>query len=87
MSAFPAPCTGRVFAAYNGIRNTAEVGAFAAGGLLVTAIGPRGTLAYAAGISALAGLLGLLILLRMHSGWVPSSLIGAPAGAADSSSS
>ena len=30
---------GRAFAAYNGIRNTAELGAFAAGGLLVAAIG------------------------------------------------
>ena len=31
---------GRVFAAYNGIRNSAELGAFAAGGLLVALIGP-----------------------------------------------
>ena len=30
---------GRAFAAYNGIRNSAELGAFAAGGLLVAAIG------------------------------------------------
>ena len=46
---------GRAFAAYNGIRNGAELGAFAAGGLLVAAIGPAGTLAYAGGLSALAG--------------------------------
>ena len=36
---------GRAFAAYNGIRNAAELGAFAAGGVLVAAIGARGTLA------------------------------------------
>ena len=69
---------GRAFAAYNGIRNTAELGAFAAGGLLVAAIGARGTLAYAGGLSALAGLLGLLALLRMNRGWVPTGPVGAP---------
>ncbi len=57
---------GRAFAAYNGIRNTAELGAFAAGGLLVAAIGARGTVAYAGGLSALAGALGLVVLLRMR---------------------
>ena len=67
---------GRVFAAYNGIRNTAELGAFAAGGLLVVAIGPRATLAYAGGLSALAGLVGLLVLLRMYRGWVPTGPVG-----------
>ncbi len=56
---------GRAFAAYNAIRNTAELGAFAAGGLLVATIGARGTLAYAGGLSALAGLVGLLALLRL----------------------
>lgn len=82
----PGRLHGRVFAAYNGIRNAAEVGAFAAGGVLVTAIGPRGTLAYAGGISALAGLVGLLVLLRMYGGWVSSGPIGPPAGAAGGSS-
>ena len=76
---------GRVFAAYNGIRNSAELGAFAAGGLLVAAIGPRGTLAYAGGLSALAGLVGLLVLLRMYRGWVPTGPIGPAAGAAGGS--
>ena len=69
---------GRAFAAYNGIRNTAELGAFAAGGLLVAAIGARGTLAYAGGLSALAGLVGLLALLRMNRGWVPAGPVGPP---------
>jgi Major Facilitator Superfamily len=77
---------GRVFAAYNGIRNSAELGAFAAGGLLVAAIGPRGTLGYAGGLSALAGVVGLLVLLRMYGGWVPMGPIGPPAGAAGGSS-
>ncbi len=72
---------GRVFAAYNGIRNSAELGAFAAGGLLVAVIGPRGTLGYAGGLSALAGIIGLLVLLRMYRGWVPTGPIGPPAGA------
>jgi hypothetical protein len=70
---------GRAFAAYNGIRNSAELGAFAAGGLLVALIGARGTLAYAGGLSALAGLVGLLVLLRMNRGWVPTGPIGPPA--------
>jgi hypothetical protein len=69
---------GRAFAAYNGIRNSAELGAFAVGGLLVAAIGARGTLAYAGGLSALAGLVGLLVLLRMYGGWVPTGPVGPP---------
>jgi len=69
---------GRAFAAYNGIRNSAELGAFAAGGVLVALIGARGTLAYAGGLSALAGLIGLLGLLRMYRGWVPTGPIGPP---------
>jgi len=67
---------GRAFAAYNGIRNTAELGAFAAGGLLVAAIGARGTLAYAGGLSALAGVVGVIALLRMNRGWVPTGPVG-----------
>jgi MFS family permease len=69
---------GRAFAAYNGIRNTAELGSFAAGGLLVAAIGARGTLAYAGGLSALAGAIGLLALLRMYRGWTPTGPVGPP---------
>lgn len=61
----PETLHGRAFAAYHAIRNTAELGAFAAGGLLVAAIGPRGTLLYAGGLSALAGLVGLLALVRL----------------------
>ena len=70
---------GRAFAAYNGIRNSAELGAFAAGGVLVAAIGARGTLAFAGGLSALAGALGLLVLLRRYRGWVPTGPVGSSA--------
>ena len=68
---------GRVFAAYNGIRNSAELGAFAAGGLLVAVVGARGTLAYAGCLSAAAGLAGLLLLLRLTRG---ARLPGSAAG-------
>jgi Na+/melibiose symporter-like transporter len=67
---------GRAFAAYNGIRNSAELGAFAAGGVLVAAIGARGTLAYAGGLSALAGAVGLLVLLRRYRGWSWTGPVG-----------
>ena len=73
---------GRAFAAYNGIRNSAELGAFAAGGALVGAIGARGTLAYAGGLSALAGVVGLLWLLRMQRGWAASGPVGSRAATA-----
>jgi MFS family permease len=74
----PAELHGRAFAAYNGIRNSAELGAFAAGGVLVAAIGARGTLAFAGGLSALAGAIGLLVLLRRYRGWVPTGPVGPP---------
>jgi MFS family permease len=54
---------GRAFAAYNGLRNGAELFALAGGGLLVAAIGGRATLALAGGVSMLAGLTGLAIHL------------------------
>jgi len=74
----PSRLHGRAFAAYNGIRNGAELGAFAAGGVLVALIGARGTLAYAGGLSAFAGLVGLLLLIRMNRGWQPSGPVGPP---------
>ena len=51
---------GRAFAAYNGMRNGAELVAIAWGGLLVVTIGARGTLALAGALSVLAALAGLL---------------------------
>jgi MFS family permease len=55
---------GRAFAAYNGLRNTAELVALAAGGFLVVTLGARGTLVIAGGASAAAGLIGLALLRR-----------------------
>ncbi|HEX7279793.1 MAG TPA: MFS transporter [Solirubrobacterales bacterium] len=69
---------GRAFAAYNAIRNTAELGAFAAGGFLVTAIGARGTLAYAGGLSALVGFVGLLALLRLKESGPETKIASVP---------
>ena len=50
---------GRAFAAFNGLRNTAELAALAGGAVLVSTIGGRGTLWIAGGISALAALAGV----------------------------
>jgi MFS family permease len=44
---------GRAFAAYGALRNTAELSALAAGGILVTAAGPRLTMAIAGTLPAL----------------------------------
>jgi predicted MFS family arabinose efflux permease len=61
----PAAAHGRAFAAYNGLRNGAELAALAAGGILVTTVGARGTLWLAGGVSALAGIAGLVALRRV----------------------
>jgi hypothetical protein len=53
---------GRAFAAFNGLRNTAELAALAGGAGLVTTIGGRGTLWVAGGISAAAALVGVFAL-------------------------
>ncbi len=55
---------GRAFAAYNGLRNGAELFALAAGGALVALVGARTTLAIAGGVSVAAGLVGLALLRR-----------------------
>jgi MFS family permease len=52
---------GRAFAAYNGLRNGAELVALAAGGFLVTAIGGRATLALAGAVPVVAALAGLAL--------------------------
>jgi MFS family permease len=57
---------GRAFAAWNGMRNGAELVALAAGGLLVAAIGGRATLAIAGAASCLAGLVGLALYPRFR---------------------
>ena len=58
----PADRHGRAFAAWNGVRNAAELGALAVGGVIVGALGARETLWLAGGLSALAGLVGLALL-------------------------
>jgi MFS family permease len=59
---------GRAFAAFNGLRNSAELAALAGGGILVTTLGARGTLWIAGGVSALAGLTGVALLLAAQAG-------------------
>ena len=55
---------GRAFAAYNGLRNGAELFALAGGGVLVAAIGGRSTLALAGAIPVAAALVGLALYAR-----------------------
>jgi MFS family permease len=60
----PSRLHGRAFAAYNGLRNGAELVALAGGGLLVAAIGGRATLALAGAIPVVAALVGLALYRR-----------------------
>ena len=73
---------GRAFAAWNGIRNGAELGALAVGGIVVGAIGARETLWLAGGLSALAGVVGLAVLAWRRGGAreveVSAGTIGSP---------
>lgn len=55
---------GRAFAAYNGLRNGAELIALAGGGVLVAVIGGRTTLALAGGVAVIAALGGLALYWR-----------------------
>ncbi|MBA2643433.1 MAG: MFS transporter [Actinobacteria bacterium] len=63
----PTRLHGRAFAAYNGIRNGAEMVALVLGGALVAAIGARWTLFLAGVLPAIAGLAGLVAYRRMRS--------------------
>jgi MFS family permease len=67
---------GRAFAAYNGLRNGAELVALAGGGLLVAALGGRVTLALAGAIPVLAALGGLALQRRLRLAGAP--VAGAP---------
>lgn len=62
----PGEAHGQAFSTYNGVRNAAELGAFAVGGALVAAVGARGTLVYAGGISAAIAVAGLAVYRRMR---------------------
>jgi predicted MFS family arabinose efflux permease len=73
----PSRLHGRAFAAYNGMRNGAELFALAGGGVLVAAIGARSTLALAGAIPVLAALVGLVLYRRAGT---PASVSTAAAG-------
>ncbi len=60
----PGPLHGRAFAAYNGARSAAELGALAAGGALVGALGPRPALLLAGLGPIIAAMVGLTALRR-----------------------
>jgi Major Facilitator Superfamily len=60
----PAAIHGRAFAAYNAARNMAELGALGAGGVLVSALGPRAALLLAGLGPVLAAAAGLTALRR-----------------------
>ena len=59
---------GQAFAAYNGLRNGAELIALAAGGALVAAIGGAGTLWVAGGAAGVVGLAGAVLLSTRAAG-------------------
>lgn len=63
----PERAHGRAYAAYNGLRNAAELVAMLGGGLLVVAIGARWTLLLAGALPALAGVVGLVLYRRRDS--------------------
>lgn len=60
----PPELHGRAFAAYNGLRNFAEIFSVLGGGFLVIALGPRWTMFIAGLLPALAGLGGLALHTR-----------------------
>jgi MFS family permease len=64
----PAELHGRAFAAYNGLRNFAEIFSVMGGGLLVVAFGARWTMFVAGLLPALAGLVGLGLWVRLRRG-------------------
>jgi MFS family permease len=55
----PERLRGRAFAAFNGLRNGAELVALTLGGLAVSALGARWTLLYAGGVPVICALVGL----------------------------
>jgi MFS family permease len=64
----PGSLHGRAFAAYNGLRNAAELVALVAGGVLVTAVGARWTMLLAGAVPMAAGLVALAVSRRLLSG-------------------
>jgi len=62
----PTHLHGRAYAAYNGMRNAAELFAMVLGGALVTAVGSRATLLVAGAVPALVGAGCLVAYLRVR---------------------
>jgi MFS family permease len=60
----PSSLHGRAFAAYNGLRNAAELVALVAGGVLVSTVGARWTMLIAGAIPVAAGLVALAVARR-----------------------
>jgi MFS family permease len=60
----PTSLHGRAFAAYNGLRNGAELVALVAGGVLVSTVGARWTMLLAGAIPVIAGLVALGVTRR-----------------------
>jgi hypothetical protein len=71
---------GRAFAAYNAMRNGAELVALACGGLLVAAIRGRATLAFAGGISVAVALVGLILYRRPAAAGEPEPELASRSG-------
>lgn len=68
---------GRVFAAYYGIVNAAQIAAMVAGGALVAGVGARASLAIGGGGTLLVGIVGLAIVARLRSsGEAPADYSG-----------
>jgi hypothetical protein len=57
----PSSLHGRAFAAYNGLRNAAELVALVAGGVLVSTLGARWTMLLAGAIPMVAGLVAFVV--------------------------
>ena len=74
----PSRLLGRAFAAYNGLRNGAELAALALGGVLVAAIGPRTTLGLAGGVPALIALAAFVRARRTPEATVPAPVVTDP---------
>ena len=64
----PSSLHGRAFAAYNGLRNAAELVALVAGGVLVSTVGARWTMLIAGAIPVAAGLVALAVTRRRLAG-------------------
>ena len=69
----PARMHGRAFATFNGVRNGADLAAFALGGVLVAAVGARWTIAVAGAIPLAVALAGLVALRARQASAAPEA--------------